>query len=381
MIERANYLAVREFFRFRLEVSQVDPRTEAVQRNRLKHLLTWAGPVDLSSPKIETLRPTFPAYIAGLKPSGFGARGERFTPESAKKIVDHARFFLEWARVHLPAYKRVSPAWVDTLRPVRMERPVKERQIVTLEIVRQLLRADWPTPRGMRAKAAAAFLFLSGMRATAFATMPLEAVDLERRTVRQLASLGVRTKNKKSAVTALLDIPDLVEACRPWHAYVRQSLAGEAGYWFAPFVRDFGGVDSGEAACRIVSGRKRSSTNNVASVLRKDIAELFTRAGLAYLSPHKFRHGHATYGLKLARDIADLKAVSQNLMHSNIGITDGIYAILSADDMQARIAALGSHSGEASPASEAGHVAPADLSAIVEEVMRRVLAGQTSPKA
>jgi hypothetical protein len=37
--------------------------------------------------------------------------------------------------------------------------------------------------------------------------------------------------------------------------------------------------------------------------------------GLAYHYPHKFRLGHAVYALKLAKDIAALKAVSQNLMH------------------------------------------------------------------
>ena len=58
---------------------------------------------------------------------------------------------------------------------------------------------------------------------------------------------------------------------------------------------------------------------------------------LHYHSPHKFRHGHAVYGLKNAKDIGDLKAVSQNLMHSNLNITDGIYGMLSEDDIQQRI--------------------------------------------
>ena len=63
--------------------------------------------------------------------------------------------------------------------------------------------------------------------------------------------------------------------------------------------------------------------------------------GLPYHSPHKFRHGHAVYALKLARDIAELKAVSQNLMHANISTTDGIYGILSEADVREKIALLG----------------------------------------
>jgi hypothetical protein len=47
------------------------------------------------------------------------------------------------------------------------------------------------------------------------------------------------------------------------------------------------------------------------------------------------------YGLKVARDVSDLKAVSMNLMHSTFGSTDQIYAVPTDRDMQERIAKLG----------------------------------------
>jgi hypothetical protein len=53
-----------------------------------------------------------------------------------------------------------------------------------------------------------------------------------------------------------------------------------------------------------------------------------------------FREGDRS--IKLAKDIAALKAVSQNLMHSNLSITDGVYGILSVTDIQNQIASLGS---------------------------------------
>jgi hypothetical protein len=40
------------------------------------------------------------------------------------------------------------------------------------------------------------------------------------------------------------------------------------------------------------------------------------------------------YALKNAKDISALKAVSQNLMHENLTITDGIYGILSKTDVR-----------------------------------------------
>ena len=78
-----------------------------------------------------------------------------------------------------------------------------------------------------------------------------------------------------------------------------------------------------------------------ASIATRDLKQWLTKVGLPYHSPHKFRHGNAVYALKLAKDIAALKAVSQNLMHSNISITDGVYGILSDTDIQKQIASLG----------------------------------------
>ena len=52
-----------------------------------------------------------------------------------------------------------------------------------------------------RDQAAAAFLFLSGMRIDAFVSLPIRGVDLVRMRVQQLPKLGVRTKNNKAAIT------------------------------------------------------------------------------------------------------------------------------------------------------------------------------------
>jgi site-specific recombinase XerD len=73
----------------------------------------------------------------------------------------------------------------------------------------------------------------------------------------------------------------------------------------------------------------------------RDLKIWLNKVGLPFHSPHKFRHGNAVYALKLAKDIAALKAVSQNLMHSNISITNGVYGILSKNDVKGQIVGLG----------------------------------------
>jgi len=44
--------------------------------------------------------------------------------------------------------------------------------------------------------------------------------------------------------------------------------------------------------------------------------------------------------LKHADNIGQLKAISQNLMHANISITDGIYGGLSGSDINEQITSL-----------------------------------------
>ena len=203
---------------------------------------------------------------------------------------------------------------------------------------------------GLRDRAAAAMLFVSGMRASAFSSLPISAVDLPSRTVRQFPSLGVRTKNSKAAVTYLLKIPELLAVVEEWDAVVRSKLPPTA-MWYAPLISRWG--------VPRLSADLPGANRNI--MLAKRLGKLQAAIGLPVKSPHKFRHGHAVYGLQHARTMADYKAVSMNLMHNDIRITDAIYAVLSKDEVQSRIAAL---SGSAVAHMEM----PGDLATLVKDL-------------
>ena len=99
-------------------------------------------------------------------------------------------------------------------------------------------------------------------------------------------------------------------------------------------------------ACRIDQpwGEQKLSSEppgkNRLNALEKRMQKLFSLASLEYKSPHKFRHGNAVYGLLHAQTVADYKAVSMNLMHENLEITDGIYAPLLSSEVKKRITNL-----------------------------------------
>jgi len=71
------------------------------------------------------------------------------------------------------------------------------------------------------------------------------------------------------------------------------------------------------------------------------IKALRERAGVPYLSSHKLGHGHAVYMMRRVKDMKQLKSLSQNLMHSSVAITDGIYGRLVSDDLAEMYESLG----------------------------------------
>ena len=158
-----------------------------------------------------------------------------------------------------------------------------------------------------------------GARAGAFCSFPIKAVDLTTLSIRQWPELGVRTKNGKAATTYLLKIPELLRVVQSWDEFVRAALPPEAT-WYTPIISQWGE----QRLSPLPPGTNRSVG------LIKRFVKLYKEIQMPYKSPHKFRHGHAVYGLQNAKSIADFHAVSRNLMHANISITDELYAMLPA---------------------------------------------------
>ena len=243
----------------------------------------------------------------------------------------------------------------------------------TLEEVRRLLAVPAVSMVEERNRAAVALLFLSGMRLGALMTLPIECVNLETLQIAQLPSKGVATKFHKAAVTSLLNIADLLEVVREWDGRIRAALPPE-GYWFALIGQQRGG-----------SGRLRTDKGGKDPLQKrpafgKQIKKMCEAAGVPYKHPHCLRHGHAVYGVKHARTVEELKAVSQNLMHSSVSITDGLYGNLTSDDVNNVITRLGG----AAQFSEAGNVDALAL-ALVQviranpDLLRQFLEAQGEP--
>jgi len=327
MVNRSNYLWVKAYLSYLSEVAQLKAKSVDRYWFYLKHLLLWADEIPLS--KTVGIRPTFPSYLVSLRPCGGPGI---LAPATLKKIVNTAKRFFRWAKGTYPReFQSLPKRWIDTLRPPRSVEPAPSHEFVTLDEALQLaaLEIEENNLALRRDQAGAALLYVSGMRVGALGSLPLEAVDVPSRTIKQWPSLGVRTKNDKTATTYLLEIPELLAVVEKWDAFVRTRLPPNT-VWYTPTVSQFGQ--------QTLSTNPPGVNRNIA--IAKRMRKLFAVAGLPYKSPHKFRHGHAVYALQHAQTMADYKAVSMNLMHDDIRVTDSIYAPLAGNEVQQRIARL-----------------------------------------
>jgi integrase len=213
-----------------------------------------------------------------------------------------------------------------------MEIP-NEHEFITLDEIMVLAHLNIPEDNHMllREQAACCMLFLSAMRSNAFGSLPIRAVDLKNMAIHQWPKWGVRTKNGKHATTYLLNIPELLKPVFRWDEFVQSNLPPNA-MWYTPF-------DTNTFGSKRVLSPAPAGKNRKTAVAR-GIRKLFNLTDLPYKSPHKFRHGHAVHALLGAKTMANYKAISQNLMHSNIKVTDEIYAWLNNDEIKDHISGL-----------------------------------------
>jgi integrase len=321
MINRDNWKLTKKYLVYREEIDQISGDSCKVEAVYIRYILEWAN--STSFQKAEKIRPSLPEYLIKNRLDG---KTERLSSSHIKKTLTTARRLFTWIVDNNSGYRSIKISWIKTLKPKRLENPPKQKEAVTLEEVLKIAAAPADNLTEKRIRAAAVFLFLSGMRIGAFVSLPIKAVDIKNRVIKQFPNLGVKTKNKKYGITYLLDIPELLSVVSDWDKLVR-SLLPENGFWFAPFSPDTWDIDSN---C-IEIGKHRDT------LARKNLRLWLNKVGLPYHSPHKFRHGHIHYGIEHSKTIADFKAVSMNVLHSSMDITDEIYSKLCDKEIKKRI--------------------------------------------
>ena len=321
-INRNNWIEINNYIKYLEKLGQHSEDSIKRIRTSLRHLLEWA--LDVPLYKAKEIEPSLLIYLQSARND---AIDKKLSFVSIDKVLTYSRMFFEYSRLEYPSrYKAISTLWIEQQRPPRSMKYASQEGIhefYTIEMMQKIASYQPKTLREERDRAAACFLFLSAMRSKAFVSLPVFCVNLEKHTVNQKPALGVRTKNQKASETQLLRIPELMEVVKSWDNKLRAAgFEKNGGLWFPPF--DMNGE---------IEPDNTLNWSSRSYILAKCIKKLCLAVGIEYLSPHKFRHGHAIYMGKMVTNMQGYKAVSQNLMHSSISTTDGIYGRLISDDI------------------------------------------------
>lgn len=319
MINRQNKLLVDEYLAYRRKFDQLDHKSIRLEHSLSLHYLTWARERPFKdAPQFET---SLLEYIRNYR----GECGKPLSQNYCRKIIGSARSFFTWLTVHKQGFRSITPAWRSTLKVRLIQEEFDDATTVSLDEILQIARTPVKNLIEERVRAGAVFLYLSGMRISAFVSMPLKAVNLSEMEIRQSPALGMRTKNKKSGVTYVLKIAELLDIIKAWDTKVRQALPPN-GFWFAPISSQTSKIDSDITQV----GEHR------ATCFRKDLAEWSAKNAVEYHAPHDFRRGHANYLFENAKDMNDLEAARENLMQESLTTTE-IYARQRKKQRQERI--------------------------------------------
>jgi len=305
MINRQNKLLVDEYLAYRLRFDQLDPKSVRLERSLAFHYLTWTGEQPFkNAPKCDV---SLTEYVRDYKGSG----GQALSQHYRRKIIGSARTFFTWLTIHKQGFRSITTAWLSTLKMRVIKDEFDDDSTVSLDEILRIARAPVASLVQERVRAGTVFLFLSGMRISAFVSLPLKALDLNGLEVRQSPDLGVRTKNKKKAVTYLINLEELFDVIKAWDKKVRALLPPE-GFWFAPISSLTGEIDPKA----LTIGEHRSAA------FHKNLVDWLAIHEIEYHSPHDFRRGHANYLFDNSKDMNDLEAVRENLMHESLVTTE-----------------------------------------------------------
>lgn len=234
--------------------------------------------------------------------------------EYLRKNLGSVRAFLAWLRdekdipIKESWVKRNFSLTLSERNEANQRKPLNSPAMwFTPEEVVTLVHTPTVSLAEERIKASIVFLLMSGMRISAFLSLPIKAVNIQTRTVTQSSQLGVRTKAKKSGTTTILpfhEYPELMQWVVDWDTKVRSSLSPDA-MWFANITPLTGELDPSENV-----GKNRDSG------FRKDMKDFLQKAGLAYKSPHKLRHGHIRFLRDHLTSASDLEAIAKNCMQT-----------------------------------------------------------------
>lgn len=243
-------------------------------------------------------------------------------------MLRHLSKFFHWLSQQ-SGYKRISKTAIEYLNlsraEIRIATQSKGRQSPTLEEVKMVIESIVGTSEiEMRDRALISLMFLTGARISAITSLPLRSFDRGKLIIDQDPKIGVKTKNSKRIITALVSLPyrEPLDYFLKWFDYLNDTRKFQPNDPIFPATK----VENGTENLGYYSNKEVEPVFwKSSSSPRKVFEKRFKQAGIKYYHPHTFRHLLVKEISKLPLTEEQKKAFSQNLGHENVGTTFGSY--------------------------------------------------------
>ena len=239
-------------------------------------------------------------------------------------ILRHLKEFFTWLSGQ-PGYKsRISPYHVQYLKldkkQSRIAVSAKRLEYPGVEYVKKVCQSiEVKNEVDRRDRALIAFTLLSAMRDSAIMSLPMGCFNPEDLIVTQDPKKGVKTKFSKPIITRLFLFDDtLLGYFLDWYEFLKkEKLYSNADPIFPRTeLKQKSETDycfEGDSVEPVFW----QSTGSLAKAFKLRAIQ----AGEKYYSPHKFRHTAIAEARRRSRTPEQMKAISQNVGHENVGTT------------------------------------------------------------
>ena len=302
--------------------------------NHLKNFLEGKSLYELEPDDFNHFR----SYLSDLT-----YRGKRISSNTIVNTISQLKLFFEYLGAK-PEFQEVidqefmatwnlSPSEKQTLKNIGK----KIKKFPTLDQIKNVLSSiTTRTAVNRRNRCLILFCFLTGARISAAVTMKIGLLDLEKRVVTQDPDQGVETKKRKLIITTIPKFNE--EYYQILIEWIQELL--NAGFNDDDPLFPVAAIEKKEDMLEFEISNGFIKEFLSVSSAEANIKKLFINAGYGDYHAHSFRDSHIHYASEMARSPNDLKAISMNVGHENIGITLKYYSVLSSNDVHERINAL-----------------------------------------
>lgn len=275
---------------------------------------------------------------------------EKKDPRSQKQIsittcyhyLRHLKDFFKWLS-YQPSYKsKINFTEVEFLKlpkeKARIANSQKRERYPSIEQVKKTVSSIYINNEiDLRDRALISFTLLSGMRDSAICSLPLCCFDENTLQVSQDPKRGVKTKFSKTINSVLFKFDDdMLCFFLGWVRYLRE----EKHFTDTDPIFPRNKVENAQGANSFVSNFVEPAFWQSVTSMRDIFKQRFENAGIEYFSPHCFRHLAVNTAIAKCRNGHEIKAVSQNFGHEDVGTTMTTYGTISNTQVSSLISGM-----------------------------------------